>query len=369
MHVFDVENLKGAVHTRWRPEAVIEPRAGSDHERARAGTRDDGARRSLPASQRRSRYRRNACRRHGRAALDDRRRDVKGGPQCRSNDRGISGRIPRGPNRACRDRSHAPQTERRPRTICSRAAGVGAARRERLWSRVREPRGPRRSPAMFVAPVERTLAQCMSEGTLAGYPVIGLKAVLLHGETHARDSTPMAFECATRDAFKTAFAVGQPRLLEPIMQVFVTTPGEHLGSIIGDLQSRRGSVTRSSIRTNVHAISAHVPLANMFNCVNAARSLSRGLRPSQCGSATMRQCRRRCRQKSFVRDSCRPGSNLPGLFRVIPRSKLWRPSSREPRSLRWSFLRRSSVVFSEVGDRSARLSGLLHLVIAEAYIG
>jgi elongation factor G len=131
-------------------------------------------------------------------------------------------------------------------------------------------------PAMFVAAVERTLAQCMSEGTLAGYPVIGLKAVLLHGETHARDSTPMAFECATRDAFKTAFAAGQPRLLEPIMQVFVTTPSEHLGSIIGDLQSRRGSVTGSSIRTNVHEVSAHVPLANMFNYVNAVRSLSRG---------------------------------------------------------------------------------------------
>jgi elongation factor G len=131
-------------------------------------------------------------------------------------------------------------------------------------------------PAMFVATVEKTLAQCMSEGTLAGYPVIGLKAILLDGETHVKDSTPTAFECATRDAFKAAFAAGQPRLLEPMMQVFVTTPSDYLGAIIGDLQSRRGSITGSSVRANVHEISAHVPLANMFNYVNAVRSLSQG---------------------------------------------------------------------------------------------
>jgi elongation factor G len=131
-------------------------------------------------------------------------------------------------------------------------------------------------PAMFVATVEKTLAQCMSEGTLAGYPVIGVKAILLDGETHAKDSTPMAFECATRDAFKAAFAAGQPRLLEPIMQVFVTTPSDYLGTIIGDLQSRRGSVTGSNTRANAHEVSALVPLANMFNYVNSVRSQSQG---------------------------------------------------------------------------------------------
>jgi elongation factor G len=116
----------------------------------------------------------------------------------------------------------------------------------------------------------------MSEGTLAGYPVIGLKATLLDGATHVKDSTPIAFELATRDALKAAFAAGQPQLLEPVMQVLVTTPGDYLGTIIGDLQSRRGSVTGSNIRANVHEVSAHVPLANMFNYVNAVRSLSQG---------------------------------------------------------------------------------------------
>ncbi len=131
-------------------------------------------------------------------------------------------------------------------------------------------------PVALVAVVEKTVAQCMFEGTLAGYPVIGLKATLLDGATHVKDSTPLAFELATRDAFKAAFAAGRPQLLEPVMQVLVTTPGDHLGAVIGDLQSRRGSVTGTDMRANVHEVSAHVPLANMFNYVNAVRSLSQG---------------------------------------------------------------------------------------------
>src|SRR5262245_22748673 len=131
-------------------------------------------------------------------------------------------------------------------------------------------------PAMFVAAVEKALAHCMSEGTLAGYPVIGLKATLLDGKTHAKDSTPLAFELAARDAFKTAFAAGQPQLLEPMMRVVVTTPGDYLGAIIGDLQSRRGVVTGSSMHANAHEVAALVPLANMVSYVNTVRSLSQG---------------------------------------------------------------------------------------------
>jgi elongation factor G len=130
-------------------------------------------------------------------------------------------------------------------------------------------------PAALVAVVEKTLAQCLSAGTL-GYPVAGLKATLLDGATHVRDSTPMAFELATRDAFKAAFAAGRPQLLEPVMRVLVTTPGDYLGAIIGDLQSRRGLVTGTDMRANRHEVTAHVPLANMFNYVNAVRSLSQG---------------------------------------------------------------------------------------------
>jgi elongation factor G len=131
-------------------------------------------------------------------------------------------------------------------------------------------------PAMFVAAVEKALAQCMSEGTLAGYPVIGLKATLLDGKTHPKDSTQLAFELAARDAFKAAFAAGQPQLLEPVMRVVVTTPRDYLGAIIGDLQSRRGLVTGLSMHANAHEVSALVPLANMVSYVNTVRSLSQG---------------------------------------------------------------------------------------------
>jgi elongation factor G len=131
-------------------------------------------------------------------------------------------------------------------------------------------------PAMFVAAVEKALAQCMSEGTLAGYPVIALKATLLDGATHPKDSSPLAFELATRDAFKAAFAAGRPQLLEPVMRVLVTTPGDCLGAVIGDLQSRRGVITGSSMHANVHEVSALVPLANMVSYVNTVRSLSQG---------------------------------------------------------------------------------------------
>lgn len=131
-------------------------------------------------------------------------------------------------------------------------------------------------PAVFVAAVERALGQCMSEGTLTGHPVTGIKAVLLDGATHVKDSTPLAFELATRDAFRAAFAAAAPHLLEPVMEVVVTTPGDHLGGVIGDLKSRRGAVTGLEMRGNVHEVSADVPLANMFNYVNAVRSLSQG---------------------------------------------------------------------------------------------
>jgi elongation factor G len=131
-------------------------------------------------------------------------------------------------------------------------------------------------PAMFAAAVEKALAQCMSEGTLAGYPVLALKATLLDGGTHPKDSSPLAFELATRDAFKAAFAGGRPQLLEPVMRVLVTTPGDYLGAIIGDLQSRRGVVTGASMHANAHEVAALVPLANMVSYVNTVRSLSQG---------------------------------------------------------------------------------------------
>jgi elongation factor G len=131
-------------------------------------------------------------------------------------------------------------------------------------------------PKQFVPAVEKALHQAMQTGVLAGYPVLGLKAALIDGSFHAKDSSSMAFELATREAFKIGFAKAGPVLLEPIMRAVVTTPGDYVGAVIGDLQSRRGSVLASDMKAGAHEIVATVPLANMFNYVNTVRSLSQG---------------------------------------------------------------------------------------------
>ena len=131
-------------------------------------------------------------------------------------------------------------------------------------------------PKPFVSAIEKALLEAMQTGPLAGYPVVGLKVTLIDGGTHAKDSSALAFELATRDAFKIAFAKAAPALLEPIMRVVVTTPADYLGSVIGDLQSRRGAVVASDMKAGAHEVVAHVPLANMFNYASAVRSLSQG---------------------------------------------------------------------------------------------
>jgi elongation factor G len=131
-------------------------------------------------------------------------------------------------------------------------------------------------PKEFVPAVERALQQAMQTGVLAGYPVLGLKAALIGGAFHAKDSSSMTFELATREAFKIGFAKAGPVLLEPIMRVVVITPGDYLGAAIGDLQARRGNVLASDMKAGAHEIVANVPLANMFNYANAVRSLSQG---------------------------------------------------------------------------------------------
>ena len=131
-------------------------------------------------------------------------------------------------------------------------------------------------PKEFVPAIEKALVTAMQNGPLAGYHLLGLRATLVDGAFHSKDSSAKAFELATRDAAKLGLAQAKPVLLEPVMHVTVTTPQDHVGAVIGDLQSRRGIVQATNIAANAHEVSAHVPLANMFNYVNAVRSLSHG---------------------------------------------------------------------------------------------
>jgi elongation factor G len=131
-------------------------------------------------------------------------------------------------------------------------------------------------PREFVPGIEKGLRAAMQTGGLIGYPVLGLKATLVDGAFHAKDSSALAFELATRHAFREAFERAAPVLLEPIMRVSVTTPGDAVGAVMGDLQSRRGCIVASEPRAGGHDISADVPLANMFNYVSTLRSQTQG---------------------------------------------------------------------------------------------
>jgi elongation factor G len=131
-------------------------------------------------------------------------------------------------------------------------------------------------PREYIPGVEKGIRGSMDSGVLVGYPVIDFKATLYDGAYHEVDSSALAFEIAARAAFKEGMQKAGPRLLEPMMRVEVVTPDDYTGSVMGDLQSRRGQVTGMDSRGNAKVIHAEVPLANMFGYVNTLRSMTQG---------------------------------------------------------------------------------------------
>ena len=131
-------------------------------------------------------------------------------------------------------------------------------------------------PREYVPGVEKGLTASKESGVIAGFPLIDFKVTLVDGASHDVDSSVMAFEIAARSAFRDGVPKAKPKLLEPIMRVEVVTPEDYMGDIIGDLNSRRGSVSGMDQRGNAREIMAMVPLANMFGYVNTLRSMSQG---------------------------------------------------------------------------------------------
>ncbi len=131
-------------------------------------------------------------------------------------------------------------------------------------------------PKEFVPGVAKGLNSSRETGVLAGFPLIDFKTTLIDGASHDVDSSVLAFEIASRAAFREGIPRAAPVLLEPMMRVEVVTPEEYMGDIIGDLNSRRGSVTGMDARGNAQVINAMVPLANMFGYINNLRSMSQG---------------------------------------------------------------------------------------------
>lgn len=97
-------------------------------------------------------------------------------------------------------------------------------------------------PREYIPGVMKGLEECMSNGVLAGFPVVDVRAVLVDGSYHDVDSSVLAFQLAARGAFREGIRKAAPKMLEPIMKVEVVTPEEHLGDVIGDLNSRRGQI-------------------------------------------------------------------------------------------------------------------------------
>jgi elongation factor G len=131
-------------------------------------------------------------------------------------------------------------------------------------------------PKEYIPGVEKGLNSVLGAGVVAGFPVVDLKVSLIDGAYHEVDSSALAFEIASRAALREGLQKGKSVLLEPIMKVEVVTPEEYTGSVIGDLNSRRGQIQGQDMRGNAVVVNATVPLMNMFGYVNQLRSFSQG---------------------------------------------------------------------------------------------
>jgi elongation factor G len=133
-----------------------------------------------------------------------------------------------------------------------------------------------RVPREYIGSVDHGIQDAMQVGVLAGYPTVGVKAILVDGAAHDVDSSEMAFKIAGSMAYKEAARKANPVLLEPLMAVEVRTPEEYMGDVIGDLNSRRGQIQSMTDATGVKVVSAKVPLSEMFGYVGDLRSKTSG---------------------------------------------------------------------------------------------
>ena len=131
-------------------------------------------------------------------------------------------------------------------------------------------------PKEYIKPIEMGIKEAMEGGVLAGYPMVDVKASLYDGSYHEVDSNELAFKIAASMAFKEAARKASPVLLEPVMSVEVVVPEEYMGTIIGDLNSRRGRIEGIEHRAGSQVIKSMVPLAEMFGYATNMRSNTQG---------------------------------------------------------------------------------------------
>ena len=133
-----------------------------------------------------------------------------------------------------------------------------------------------RIPADFLPALEQGIREAAGTGVLAGYPLVDLEVTVRDGSHHPVDSTDIAFKIVGSMALREAATKAEPVLLEPLMAVEITTPGDHLGDVIADLSSRRGRITEVDSQQDATQVAAQIPLAELFGYATRLRSLSRG---------------------------------------------------------------------------------------------
>ncbi|WCN37726.1 elongation factor G [Aneurinibacillus uraniidurans] len=131
-------------------------------------------------------------------------------------------------------------------------------------------------PREYIPAVQNGIEESMKNGVLAGYPLLDLKATLVHGSYHEVDSSEMAFKIAGSMALKEAGKKCNPAILEPMMKVEVTVPDEYMGDIMGDISSRRGRVEGMEARGTAQVVRGFVPLSEMFGYATSLRSRTQG---------------------------------------------------------------------------------------------
>ena len=131
-------------------------------------------------------------------------------------------------------------------------------------------------PREYWNAIEKAFKSCMVEGTMAGYPLLDVKFTLLDGAYHAVDSSALAFEIATKAAYRQSIPKAGPQLLEPIMKVDVFTPDDNVGDVIGDLNRRRGMIKSQEAGPTGVRVKADAPLADMFGYIGHLRTLTSG---------------------------------------------------------------------------------------------
>ncbi len=131
-------------------------------------------------------------------------------------------------------------------------------------------------PKQYFPAVEKGLEECVKTGVLAGYPVVGLKAILVDGSYHPVDSSEMAFKMATAIAFKEGLIKAQPTILEPIALAEISVPDEYTGDVMGDMKKRRGRLMGMDLVGNKQVIKAEVPMSELYRYATDLRSMTQG---------------------------------------------------------------------------------------------